>query len=188
MEKIKIGNKTFEVEIADTEEKRRIGLSNRKSLPKNQGMLFLFDEEQEEVSFTMKDTSIPLDIIFIDEDGDVISIAKGEPHNEDPYIEYEVSYVLEVNQDSGITEDDSLLLEEDDNTNPEMEILDSKGKVQYKLKGGERIVSRRETKILIKKSKKAKKTNSDSSYRTLARYMFKVLNNQDSREPEYVNQ
>ena len=69
-----------------------------------------------------------------------------------------------------------------------MEILDSKGKVQYKLKGGERIVSRRETKILIKKSKKAKKTNSDSSYRTLARYLFKVLNNQDSREPEYVNQ
>jgi hypothetical protein len=55
------------------------------------------------------------------------------------------------------------------------------------LKGGERIVSRRETKILIKKAKKAEASKTDGAYRALGRYIFKVLKRQDSREPEYVD-
>ena len=43
------------------------------------------------------------------------------------------------------------------------------------LKGGERIVSRRETKVLIKKAKKAYKSKSDNDYKTLGKYMFKVF-------------
>src|SRR5690554_3291083 len=51
-------------EVARTAEERRVGLSFRQSLPKNQGMLFVFDGEVVP-SFWMKDTLIPLDLIFI---------------------------------------------------------------------------------------------------------------------------
>jgi len=54
------------------------------------------------------------------------------------------------------------------------------------LQGGERIVSRRETKVLIRKAKKAAESNSESDYKALGKYMFKVLKGQDTREPEYV--
>jgi hypothetical protein len=43
------------------------------------------------------------------------------------------------------------------------------------LQGGERIVSRRETKILIKKAKKADKSKDDKDYKALGKYIFKVL-------------
>jgi hypothetical protein len=42
--------------------------------------------------------------------------------------------------------------------------------------GGERIVSRRETKILINKAKKAEASNSESDYKALGKYIFKVFN------------
>ena len=50
----------------------------------------------------MKDTNIPLDIIFIDEDFEVISIYKGMPNSEEVVEEDDVKFVLEVNQNSGI--------------------------------------------------------------------------------------
>nr|DAX09046.1 MAG TPA: hypothetical protein [Bacteriophage sp.] len=57
------------------------------------------------------------------------------------------------------------------------------------LQGGERIVSRRETRILIKKAKKAYE-NKDKDYdrycKALGKYMFKVIRGQDERPPEYV--
>lgn len=187
MEKIQIGNKQFNVDIADTPEKRKQGLSNKTSIDKDYGMLFLFDKEQDEVSFTMKNTSIPLDIVFMDEDGEVISIENGEPHSNNPYIEYDVSYVLEVNPNSGIKVGDKLLLEDKENKDrPKMEVLDSKGKTQFKLSGGERIVSRKETKVLIRKAKKANKLKTDSAYSDLGRYLFSVFNKQDERGVEYV--
>ena len=55
------------------------------------------------------------------------------------------------------------------------------------LVGGERIVSRKETKVLIRKAKKALDSHSDSDYKSLGKYIFKVFKKQDSREPEYVN-
>jgi len=64
---VNINNKQYKVEEAKTEEERRKGLQGVKELPKDEGMLFYFDEPQE-VSFYMKDTLIPLDIIFINED------------------------------------------------------------------------------------------------------------------------
>lgn len=185
MEKIQIGHKTFNVEIADTDKKRQIGLSKTDFLPNNQGMLFLFDDTQDEVSFTMEDTSIPLDIVFIDEDGDVISVAKGEPFNKEPYVEDDVAYVLEVNQNSGISENDFLVLEENESSKS-MQVLDSKGKIQFTVEDGNRIVSRKETKVLIRKAKKANKLKTDSSYRALGRYLFMVFNKQDNRDAEYT--
>jgi hypothetical protein len=54
------------------------------------------------------------------------------------------------------------------------------------LEGGERIVSRRETVVLIKKALKANASKEDKDYKALGKYIFKVLKGQDSRKPEYV--
>ena len=70
---IEIGDKEYKVEEAKTEEQRRKGLSDKKNLPENQGMLFYLDYPQS-VDFWMKDTSIPLDIIFINSDKEVNQI------------------------------------------------------------------------------------------------------------------
>ena len=67
-----------------------------------------------------------------------------------------------------------------------MKVLAPDGSTQMELWGGERIVSRRETKILIKKAIKAYQSQSDSDYKSLGKYMFKVLKGQDNRKPEYV--
>lgn len=183
---ITIGDKKYKVEIADTPEKQKKGLMGRKSLPSNQGMLFVYDEPQD-MSYWMKDTSISLDIIFIDDDMEVVSVKQGQPMSEEPITENDVQYVLEVNINSGIEEGDQLVIEDSDDNEYSMHILFPDGSVQMNLRGGERIVSRRETKILIKKAKKADSLKTDGAYRALGRYIFKVLKRQDSREPEYVD-
>jgi uncharacterized protein len=64
-------NNCFNVEIADTAKKQSLGLMNRTSLDKNRGMLFVFKEEGN-YSFWMKDTLIPLDMIWINSDYEVV--------------------------------------------------------------------------------------------------------------------
>jgi uncharacterized membrane protein (UPF0127 family) len=67
----------FLCEIASTPQERSQGLMNRTELPPEEGMLFIFDTPQY-VSFWMKNTLIPLDIIFINETGFVINIESGK--------------------------------------------------------------------------------------------------------------
>lgn len=183
---ITIGDKKYKVEIADTSEKQEKGLMGRKSLPEDQGMLFIYDEPQD-LSYWMKNTLISLDIIFIDDDMEVVSVKQGQPMSEEPITENDVQYVLEVNSNSGIEEGDQLVIKDSDDKEYSMHVLFPDGSTQMNLKGGERIVSRRETKILIKKAKKAETSKTDGAYRALGRYIFKVLKRQDSREPEYVD-
>lgn len=66
----------IDVELAVTPRQRQIGLMFRKSMPENHGMLFIFDEERPQ-SFWMKNTYIPLDMIFIDSSGTVVHVHKG---------------------------------------------------------------------------------------------------------------
>lgn len=186
MKIIKINNKKYNVEIAETEEQKQKGLQGKNELKEDEGMLFIFNKPQT-VQFWMKDTKIPLDIIFINEDQEVILVHKGEPNDEKLISADDTLYVLEVNQNSGIKKGDELEFEDDDEEDlPVMKILAPDGSTQYDLWGGERIVSRRETKILIKKAKKADASQDDKDYKALGKYIFKVFNKQDNRDPEYV--
>jgi uncharacterized protein len=78
----KTGVHVFTVEVADTEPARERGLMYRRDLPDGRGMLFDFFREQP-VGFWMKNTYIPLDMIFIRADGRIASIAENtEPLSE----------------------------------------------------------------------------------------------------------
>lgn len=182
--KIEIGDREYNVTCARTEEERIKGLQGVTEMKDDEGMLFFFEEPQT-VGFWMKDTLIPLDIIFINEDMEVISVYQGEPENENIAEEDDVKFVLEVNQNSGIKEGDELDIEEDEEL-PKMKVIAPDGSTQMELEGGERIFSRKNTRTLIRMAKKAKSTKSDSDYKRLGKKMFSYIKIQDEREPEYV--
>lgn len=76
------GPRVFAVEVMRSEPERAKGLMFRRFLPADRGMLFLFDREQI-VTMWMKNTYIPLDMVFIGRDGRIVSIAAdAEPLSE----------------------------------------------------------------------------------------------------------
>lgn len=87
----------FDVEVARTPEEQSKGLMFRKELPPDGGMLFLFDPPQV-ASFWMKNTVIPLDMIFIRPDGTIAHIAANtEPYSLQPVSSGQLnSAVLEI--------------------------------------------------------------------------------------------
>ena len=95
--------KTISMEIAKDEASRTQGLMYRKTMPDSCGMLFVF-EAMQPLNFWMKNTIMPLDIIFIDDHFKIITIAK----NTTPFSEKSIPaasdgmYVVEVN--SGFTD------------------------------------------------------------------------------------
>lgn len=181
---IEIGNKKYKVQEARTEEEKEKGLQGVTELPEDEGMLFYFDPP-EDVSMWMKDTLIPLDIVFINDDEEVVYVGEGVPNTETQMTVQNVAYVLEVNRGSGIQEGDELDFEEEDDA-PVMKVLAQDGSTQMDLWGGERIFSRKNTVVLIRKAKKANMSKDDKDYKALGRYMFKCIKGQDERPPEYV--
>lgn len=96
-------NVTLLVKIADTEQARIKGLMFVESLDKNKGMLFVFPGEAQR-TFWMKNTLIPLDMIFIGSNGTVVSvIGNATACEKDPCetysSKYPAKYVVEVNAD-----------------------------------------------------------------------------------------
>ena len=89
------------VEIADDNEERIKGLMFREKLNENEGMFFIFEDESHQ-TFWMKNTLIPLDIIFIDKNFKIVDIKNAIPCKEEPCVLYKSSkpakYVLEVNE------------------------------------------------------------------------------------------
>jgi uncharacterized membrane protein (UPF0127 family) len=69
---------TIQAELADTPQKRAIGLMYREALPENHGMLFIFGEAQP-WTFWMKNTRMPLDIIWLNEQKTIVHIEANAP-------------------------------------------------------------------------------------------------------------
>jgi uncharacterized membrane protein (UPF0127 family) len=92
------GDVAVRVEIADTPERRNLGLMYRRELAEDAGMLFVFDESTT-LSFWMKNTHLPLDMIFIGEDRRIVGIVKDAvPYTTTPRsVGVPSRYVLEVN-------------------------------------------------------------------------------------------
>jgi len=90
-----------DVEVMDSFEERQRGLMFREELGENSGMLFVFSEEGR-YGFWMKNTLIPLDIIWLDEDFRIVEIVSALPCESDPCGSYggnfDAKYVVEVNE------------------------------------------------------------------------------------------
>ncbi|HLD71612.1 MAG TPA: DUF192 domain-containing protein [Candidatus Peribacteraceae bacterium] len=99
----------FFVEFARTDAEHQRGLMGRTELARNAGMIFVFDDEKNR-AFWMKNTVLPLDIIYFDQDGKYVSSTTMQPCTKDPCPSYvsegTAQYALEVNagivQKSGI--------------------------------------------------------------------------------------
>jgi uncharacterized membrane protein (UPF0127 family) len=93
------GPRDFEVELAVTPDQRMQGLMFRRELAPDAGMLFDFGSDPDRASMWMKNTYIPLDMLFIRADGEIESIAERTvPHSLEPISSLgPVRYVLEVN-------------------------------------------------------------------------------------------
>ena len=89
----------FDVEIAKTPYEQQTGLMYRKSMEKNQGMLFVYPQDRPRYGFYMKNTFIPLDLIYINSAKEIVDFHEHtEPFNETPLpSEAPAKYVLEVN-------------------------------------------------------------------------------------------
>lgn len=193
--KIEIADKEYKVLVAESEEEREQGLSNVESMDDDEGMLFVMPEDQKQVVFNTIEMEFDIDLIFIDQNDEVYNVVLGKAHSEENIISTpegengRTKYVLEVNANSGIQIGDELDIEDEDEISDEelkMYIIGSDGKPQMDLVGGERIISRRETKEIIRKAKKANKSKTDSDYKKLGKYIFNVFKKQDSRPNEYV--
>lgn len=193
---IELGGKPFVVKVATTEEQKEIGLSKAKELPRSKGMIFIYQEPEDGLVYTMADTSIDLDIIFINAQKEVTSVNPVKAFDQNPIVDRvgNCSYVVEVPIHSGVKVGDKMTDNRDYFTDEEKEIiknskmlvLDENGDVQMKLKGGERIFSRICTKKIIKQAIKAYRDETDQDFKKLGKIVFNELDAQDGRDPQYV--
>lgn len=91
--------KTIDVELAESDYEQQTGLMHRSAMKMNQGMLFIYPDERSRPTFYMKNTQIPLDLIYINADKQIVEINKNaQPYDENPIrAEQPAQYVLEVN-------------------------------------------------------------------------------------------
>ncbi len=79
---LQAGEHPIEVYVARSDEERALGLMHRRDLPEGEGMLFMCDDCAVQ-SFWMKDTTLPLSIAYLEEDGTILKHADLEPHSLD---------------------------------------------------------------------------------------------------------
>ena len=94
---MKIGNQTFRLEVAATSASQETGLMKRDSMPADHGMIFVFAEEAMR-DFWMKNTRIPLDILFVSSNGTIVSIHQMAPYDEQlTSSDFPARYAIELN-------------------------------------------------------------------------------------------
>lgn len=189
--KVNIGNKTYNCQIAKTEEEKKKGLMDIENLPVDEGLLFVWDDEGTREMW-MKNTKIPLDQIAIDDNDEVVMVYTAQPEDETLVPFPNAKYILEVNANSGIVEGDDFEIDDSDDLNKyTMKVLAPDGSTQMFLQGGERIFSRISTRKIIKWAKKAQEVRKDEKEFTkkckkLGKIILKEIYAQDNRDPEYV--
>ena len=95
--KLNAGMHVLDVQLAQTNEQRQIGLMWRKEMPQHEGMLFVFEQPATQC-FWMRNTLIPLSAAFVADDGTIVNIADMKPQSDDSHCsEKPVRYVLEMN-------------------------------------------------------------------------------------------
>jgi uncharacterized membrane protein (UPF0127 family) len=95
---LKVGMHSIRAQLAITPMQRQIGLMHRREMPSHEGMLFVFDEPQQQC-FWMRNTLIPLSIAFLADDGTVVNLADMQPQSEQSHCSAKpVRYALEMNQ------------------------------------------------------------------------------------------
>jgi uncharacterized membrane protein (UPF0127 family) len=109
-----IGARKYTVEVAATDSARERGLMRRDTMPELWGMIFVFKDEDGR-SFWMKNTRIPLDILFLDGGGKVVSIHTMKPFDETPTnSKGPAKYAIELNAGqaplTGVKEGDVLVV------------------------------------------------------------------------------
>jgi uncharacterized membrane protein (UPF0127 family) len=95
---------TLGVEIADTDESRMRGLMFRKELDAKQGMLFIFDRDTD-TPFWMKNTYLPLDILFINADHEIVDIKERATPLSEELIHPNAPYRLALEVNGGFAKD-----------------------------------------------------------------------------------
>ena len=190
--KVNIGDKSYNCYLAKTEEEKKKGLLDFESLQPDEGMLFAWEDEDNR-SMHMNGMKFPIDQIAINGDDEVIIVYKAFPTENGGVVTFpNTKYILEVNQDSGIIEGDDFEIDDSDDLDKYvMKVLAPDGSTQMLLQGGERICSRKHSRVLIKKAKNAyeAKDNKDQYIRkckSLGKFMFKVIKTQNTQTPEYV--
>lgn len=193
MEKVivNIGNKTYNCQLAKTEEQRRKGLMNVDYLAPDEGMLFEFPKEGTQ-EFWMKDTPLELTQISINDDDEVVYVYQATPNDETLIPFDNCKYLLEVNRTTEIQVGDEFEIDDSDDLNKYvMKVLAPDGSTQMNLQGGERIFSRISTKKMIKQAKKANSLREDPilyerACKKLGKICLKELYAQNHRDQEYV--
>ena len=95
--KLAAGMHQIDAQVAATTEQRMTGLMFRKEMPQHEGMLFVFDQPQQQC-FWMKNTLLPLSVAFVDDDGTIVNIDEMKPQTLDSHCSARpVRYVLEMN-------------------------------------------------------------------------------------------
>jgi uncharacterized membrane protein (UPF0127 family) len=96
---VRLGNRNFRLEVADNDDTRAYGLMHRRTMPADHGMIFVFPTERP-VTFWMRNTFIPLDVVFVNVQRQVVAIKQGRPLDDRTPLSSgaPASYVIELNQ------------------------------------------------------------------------------------------
>jgi uncharacterized membrane protein (UPF0127 family) len=114
---VQIDGVEFRVEVARSEEQKARGLMHRRSLGEHRGMIFVY-EADEHLSFWMKNTTLPLDLVFLSRDGEILEVEQLKPLSLRPMTSARAArYALELPAGSlrrlGVAPGDRVLLPPD---------------------------------------------------------------------------